>query len=181
VHISDQCPGFMHFAQTLIVPEEGGGIDEEGVEERICPGGGGGGPWWNLSSLGASSWQLVGEAALFLKIPLRVGFHSSSFPCLVGALLIEVSFSSVVMGLAGLSQASISDSSLVGESIGPMTHSCCGLPGAVHSSSRSSGVGGGGGAIVELLGFLLMTTSRFGIFGFLLTDLLNCCGYLACC
>ena len=165
-----------------MVPEGGGRIDEEGVEERVCPGGGGGGPWWNLTSLGASSWQVVGETALLLKIPLRVGFHSSSLPCLVGALLMEVSIPSVVMGLAGLSQASISDSSLVGEFKGPMTHSCCGLPGAVHSRSRSSGVGGGGGgAIVELLGFLLMTTSKFGTFGFLLTDLLNSCGCSCCC
>ena len=163
----------MHLVQALMVPEGGGRIDEEGVEERVCPGGGGGGPWWNLTSLGASSWQVVGETALLLKIPLRVGSHSSSLPCLVGALLMEVSIPSVVMGLAGLSQASISDSSLVGEFKGPMTHSCCGLPGAVHSRSRSSGVGGGGGAIVELLGFLSITISKFGIFGFLLTDLLH--------
>ena len=43
VHMSDQCPDCMHFAQVLIVPGEGR-VDEEGVEERICPGGGGGGP-----------------------------------------------------------------------------------------------------------------------------------------
>ena len=112
MHVSDQCAGFMHLTQTLIVlEEEGGGIDEEGVEEKVCPGGGGGGPWWNLTSLGASSWQVVGETALLLKIPLRVGVHSSSLPCLVGALLMEVSISSVVMGLVGLSQSSAAESS----------------------------------------------------------------------
>src|SRR5437868_6750155 len=101
----------MHLAQNLIVPEEGGEIDEEGVEERVWPGGGGGGPWWYLRSLGTSSWQVVGERALLLKIPVRVGFHSSSLPCLVGALLMEISISSVVLGLVGLSQASVPVSS----------------------------------------------------------------------
>src|SRR5207253_4255910 len=133
-------PGFMHLVQALMVPEGGGRIDEEGVEERICPGGGGGGPWWNLTSLGASSWQVVGETALLLKIPLRVGFHSSSLPCLVGALLMEVSISSVVaLGLETLSQSSISDSGWL-----------CGSSVSVHSrSSMSGGAGARGGRVVR--------------------------------
>ena len=125
-------------------------------------GGGGGGPW-NLTSLVTSSWQVVGDAALFLKIPLRVGFYSSCLPCLVGALLMDLSISSVVVGLGALSQSSISDSLRSwGSSV------------SVHSRSGMSGeVGAGGGGVVELLFLLLITTPLNIIFGFLLTDLLN--------
>ena len=90
---------------------EGGGNDEEGVEESMGLAGGGGGGPWNLTCLGTSSWQVVGDAALFLKMPLRVGFHSSSLPCMVGALLMDLSISSVVVGLVGLSQSSSAESS----------------------------------------------------------------------
>src|SRR5437868_6845337 len=111
--------------------------------------GGGGGGRWNLTCLGTSSWQVVGDAALFLKMLLRVGFHSSSLSCLVGAVLMDLSISSVVVvGLEALSQSSISDSGRFW---------CSSV--SVHSRSGMSGeVGAGGGGVVELLCFLLMTT-----------------------
>ena len=142
---------------------EEGGNDEEGVEESMGLAGGGGGGPWNLTCLGTSSWQVVGDAALFLKMPLRVGFHSSSLPCLVGALLIDLSISSVVaVGLGTLFQSSISDSLRSwGSSV------------SVHSRSGISGEVGAGGGVVELLCSLLITTPLNIIFGFLLTDLLN--------
>src|SRR5437868_14537327 len=96
-------------------------------------------------------------------MPLRVGFHSSSLPCLVGALLMDLSISSVVVGLGTLSQSSISDSL---RSWGSLV--------SVHSRSGMSGeVGAGGGGVLELLFFLLITTLLNIIFGFLVTDLLN--------
>src|SRR5437868_15200284 len=104
-------------------------------------------------------------------MPFRVGFHSSSLPCLVGALLMELSISSVVaVGLGTLSQSSIFDS-------GTFWVSSV----SVHSRSGMSGEVGAGGGVVELLFLLLITTPLNIIFGFLLTDLLNSWGCSSCC
>jgi len=104
----------------LGMDSSGGGVSSMRIGEEAVGGGGGG---FCLILCASFSSFHPGDACLFLMIPLRVGFHSSSLPILDFPLPISCSISFMDLGGETLVHSGYSWSESLSEEMSDRTHS----------------------------------------------------------